>query len=69
VLYTDGLSEARNHDEEEYGKDRLQMMLNSFHELPTSSLVTRVVDDARNFAEGLPITDDLTLMALELVGH
>ena len=69
VLYTDGLSEARNHDEEEYGKDRLQMMLNQFHEHPTDSLLTQVVDDARKFAEGLPITDDLTLMAIELTGH
>ncbi len=69
LLYTDGLSETRNLAEVEYGKDRLQVMLNQAHQLPTRELVTRVVDDARDFAEGQPLTDDLTLMAIELVGH
>ena len=69
LLYTDGLSEARNSNDVEYGKDRLQLMLNQFHELPTQSLINQLLDDARTFAEGTPITDDLTLMAIEMVGH
>lgn len=68
-LYTDGLSETRNREEVEYGKDRLQLMLSESHELPTQALVTRVLDDAREFSEDQPLGDDLTLMAIELVGH
>jgi sigma-B regulation protein RsbU (phosphoserine phosphatase) len=69
LLYTDGLSETRDRNDTEYGKDRLQVMLNQLHALPTPALVTGLVEDARMFAEGLPLGDDLTLMAVELVGH
>ena len=69
LLYTDGLSEARNRDDVEYGKDRLQLMVNQLHGESTETLVKRVLDDAHLFAEGRPITDDLTVMAIEMVGH
>jgi len=69
LLYTDGLSERRNRADVEYGKDRLQLMLNQLHDLPTEVLVKQVLDDAQEFAEGMPVTDDLTLMAIEMVGH
>lgn len=69
LLYTDGLSETRNRNEIEYGKDRLHVMLSQLHELPTPTLVSRLVEDARVFADGLPLGDDLTLMAVELAGH
>ena len=67
LLYTDGLSEARDSNDVEYGKDRLQLILNQFHELPTQALINQVLDDARTFAQGIPISDDLTLMAIETV--
>jgi sigma-B regulation protein RsbU (phosphoserine phosphatase) len=69
LLYTDGLSEARNRNDVEYGKDRLQLILNQFHDSPTELLVKQVLDDAHLFAEGRPVTDDLTVMAIEMVGH
>jgi sigma-B regulation protein RsbU (phosphoserine phosphatase) len=69
LLYTDGLSEARNRSDVEYGKDRLQLILNQFHDSPTELLVKQVLDDAHLFAEGRPVTDDLTVMAIEMVGH
>jgi sigma-B regulation protein RsbU (phosphoserine phosphatase) len=69
LLYTDGLSETRNRNDVEYGKDRLQLNLNQLHDLPTGLLVKQVLDDAHLFAEGRPVTDDLTVMAIEMVGH
>jgi len=69
LLYTDGLSETRNRNDVEYGKDRLQLILNQFHDSPTALLVKQVLDDAHLFAEGRPVTDDLTVMAIEMVGH
>ena len=69
LLYTDGLSESRNRDDVEYGKDRLQLMVNQLHSESTEILVKRVLDDAHLFAEGRPVTDDLTVMAIEMAGH
>ena len=69
LLYTDGLSESRNRDDVEYGKDRLQLILNQLHSESTEVLVKTVLQDAHMFAQGTPVTDDLTLMAIEMVGH
>ena len=69
LLYTDGLSEARNQSDVEFGSARLHSALVESRDLPAERVVTRLIEDARSFAAGLPITDDLTVMALELVGH
>ena len=69
VLYTDGLSEARNSDDAEYGEGRLQSLLSESRELPASALIHRVLDNVREFSSGRHVTDDLTLMAIEMVGH
>ncbi|MEK6337262.1 MAG: SpoIIE family protein phosphatase [Acidobacteriota bacterium] len=69
VLYTDGLSEARNSDDTEYGEGRLQSLLSESRELPANALIQRVLDNVREFSSGRRVTDDLTLMAIEMVGH
>jgi len=69
VLYTDGLSEARNSDDAEYGEGRLQSLLSESRELPANALINRVLDNVREFSSGRHVTDDLTLMAIEMVGH
>ena len=68
-LYTDGLSEARNRANAEYGADRLQSFLRDSSRSPAATLVSRVLDDVRGFASGVPVSDDLTVMAIEMVGH
>jgi sigma-B regulation protein RsbU (phosphoserine phosphatase) len=69
LLYTDGLSEARNSHGVEYGGARLQSLLSESRQLPANALIQRVLDDVRTFSSGRPTSDDLTLMAIEMVGH
>ena len=69
LLYTDGLSEARDRTNEEYGHRRLNSFLAEASQPSASSVVSRLVEDARAFSSGLPIFDDLTVMAIEMVGH
>jgi len=68
LLYTDGLSEARNAATEEYG-DRLKNTLGVCADLQATKVVTRLVADMREFSSGNPLNDDLTVMAIEMVGH
>ena len=68
-LYTDGLSEARNRANTEYGADRLQSFLSDCSRSPAATLVSRVLENVRGFASGVPMSDDLTVMAIEMVGH
>jgi sigma-B regulation protein RsbU (phosphoserine phosphatase) len=68
LLYTDGLSEARDVSNEEYG-GRLHGFVSQCNELAASQLVNNLIDDMRQFSKGTSVTDDLTVMAIEMVGH
>lgn len=69
LLYTDGVSEARDLAGTEYGDARLTSMLAANLDLPAAALVAGLVEDVRGFAASQHTTDDLTVMAIEMVGH
>ncbi len=69
LLYTDGLSEARNSHDHEYGDVRLKSFLRDSLNVSTPVLLTNLLDDLRQFSLAPRVTDDLTIMAIESVGH
>src|SRR5437660_10221454 len=69
LLYTDGLSEARNQNNCEYGDGRLSACLGECQKLPAVALVKRLLEDVSEFSLARPRPDDLTVMAVEMVGH
>lgn len=69
LLYTDGLSEARDQHDHEFGDDRLTTLLGECHQLPALALVGRLLADVSEFSTARPRSDDLTVMAIEMVGH
>jgi len=66
LLYTDGVNEAFNPDEECYGNDRLIADLGPLSGFPARSLVEELFDKVRTFAAGAPQSDDITVLALHL---
>ena len=63
VLYSDGITEAVNADEQEYGLGRLA----EHAERPGASAVS-IIDDVRTFANGTGVRDDATVVFVG-VGH
>jgi sigma-B regulation protein RsbU (phosphoserine phosphatase) len=63
-LYTDGLSEATNPQEEEYGQGRIAALLQGLHSHTTSEVLDAAITDHGKFRAGRPKRDDLTLMAI-----
>src|SRR5580704_15440697 len=61
VFYSDGISEASNLEEEEYGLDRLVQHVSS----SGASAVT-VLDDVRAFANGVILSDDASVIFLKV---
>ena len=61
ALYTDGITEAFNDAEEEYGEHRLIEALRRQRELPSRDLLGSVVDDVRQFSPREQ-HDDITLI-------
>jgi phosphoserine phosphatase RsbU/P len=64
LLYTDGLTEARNVADEEYGEERLSNLAAERHAPQPRPLVDACLDDLSIFLSGAPLKDDLTLMAI-----
>jgi len=62
VLYTDGISEAENPAEEEWGEDALIGAARSCEDLAPLEIIQRIMDAADAFASGAPQHDDMTLV-------
>jgi sigma-B regulation protein RsbU (phosphoserine phosphatase) len=64
MLYTDGLNEAENPDEQEFGNDRLQELLCDAAELPAGKAVSLVLETITAFEAGAHATDDKTIVVM-----
>ena len=65
VLYTDGVTEAINEKEEDFGNDRLITVIQENRHLPVSEIIDCIKDAVIAFAGDQPQFDDITLMALK----
>ena len=65
VLFTDGVTEARNASGREFGEDRLQELLTSGHQLRAAELRDRIMAEVNEFSEG-EVYDDATLMVIRV---
>jgi sigma-B regulation protein RsbU (phosphoserine phosphatase) len=73
LLYSDGLSEARNAGGAMYGLDRIRALALAQAGLGPRQLIRSCLDDLDVFRAGVPTGDDLTIMAIrrepKLVAH
>jgi serine phosphatase RsbU (regulator of sigma subunit) len=63
LLYTDGVTEARNPRNETYGLGRLRALMGKCGP-EVESMGAEILGDVRRFADGRPPSDDLTLVAV-----
>ena len=62
VLYSDGVTECINGQEEEFGEDRFIDVLRRHREKPALAIVDAATNALREFAAGAPPADDITLV-------
>ena len=63
-VYTDGVTEAVNLEEEEFGMERLSALIGAGRDMPLKGLCERVLADVADFAADMPQYDDQTLLLL-----
>jgi serine phosphatase RsbU (regulator of sigma subunit) len=68
IMYTDGLTEALNPQEEEYGEDRLRELLVSVKPETARELVDILLKDVAVFENGEAHSDDLTTLVIHYKG-
>ena len=66
LLYTDGLNEAENRQQEQYGDDRIVEQLTSLSASSCRDIIETLKADADRFRDGAEQNDDLTMLALRL---
>ncbi|MCR4317306.1 MAG: SpoIIE family protein phosphatase [Planctomycetes bacterium] len=64
-IATDGVWEAMDKTDEEYGQERLQAVLRKAAEKPAEKVIDAVYDDVRAFCKEIPFRDDFTLVILK----
>ncbi len=67
VLYTDGITEMRNSEKEEYGRLRLQKLLIDNAGLNADEITEKIVKDVDNFRGEVPPHDDMTVLVLKRI--
>ncbi|MFC1580571.1 SpoIIE family protein phosphatase [Thermodesulfobacteriota bacterium] len=67
-LFTDGVTEATNTDEELFSEERLEKDLAELYEKPIHELINEVMVRIKAFAQGMPQADDITMMVLKYFG-
>lgn len=66
---TDGVTEAFNKENEEFGETRLSKIIENKNELTACELINYVFQNVQSFANGVEQSDDITCLALKYLKH
>ena len=67
VGFTDGISEAMNPQEEEWGEEKMMETIKSFYGATSNDMLHHLVEHADKFAAGAKQHDDMTLVVLRVI--
>ncbi|URA09765.1 SpoIIE family protein phosphatase [Thermospira aquatica] len=65
VVYSDGITECLNQNEEEFGIQRLKRIIQKYDYLSASEIRDKVLEEIQEFRGGADIYDDMTLLVLK----
>ena len=69
LLYTDGLNEAENRQQEQYGEDRIIQLMTSHASLSMRDIIEAIKADTDQFRDGAEQNDDLTILAFRITNR
>lgn len=66
IAFTDGVSEAHNPREEEFGEERLRQALRRFAHLPVSEITSKILEELKLWMADAEQFDDLTFLVVKV---
>jgi len=66
ILYTDGVTEAFDAGFNAFGEERLAVVAKKARDLPAAAIRDRIIAAIREFADGAPQSDDITLVVIRI---
>lgn len=67
VIYTDGMSEARNANGDVYGEQRIQKLIQEYAHKTAQEICSVIMDDVQKYSRGAEETDDRTMVVVKRV--
>jgi sigma-B regulation protein RsbU (phosphoserine phosphatase) len=67
VLYTDGVTEAVNLQNQEFGRERLETLIRQAEHMPLKEVIQKIRLSLEEFSEGKPLADDTTIVVSRIV--
>jgi len=64
LLYTDGVTETLNAEEDEFGVDRMMQSVRDSATNGAQAIVRKIIEDVRDFTGSVPQNDDITVIAI-----
>jgi len=65
VIFSDGITEAMNKEEEEFEEERLLNLLKKNKEKPSEELINIIIKEVNSYCEGQEQMDDMTLIIIK----
>jgi serine phosphatase RsbU (regulator of sigma subunit) len=69
LLYTDGITEAFNNEDEAFSEERLLSIVTSNHTMGSMQLVQKIEQEIKNFTKDAEQSDDITILAVTYNGN
>ena len=66
LLYTDGIIEAEDREDQFFGDNRLMQLLKTYHALPPQEIIDKILHQVRLFTGNDNFNDDVTLVIMRL---
>jgi len=67
LIYSDGLSEARNSDDDFFGELRVKNLLEKAQQNDASTIASTILNAVKNFTGDTPFSDDLSFIILKRI--
>lgn len=67
LIYSDGLSEARNSEDDFFGEERVKNLLEHNQQNDASSIARAILKNVQDFAGDTPFSDDLSFIVLKRI--
>ncbi len=67
VIFSDGITEAMNKEEEEFDEPRLLELLKANKDKSSEELIELIISEVNNFTKGQPQSDDMTIVIIKRV--
>jgi sigma-B regulation protein RsbU (phosphoserine phosphatase) len=66
LMFTDGITEAMDENENEFGEDNVAKILADYRTLEAASIIEKITDAVKEFVKDNPQSDDITLVAIKV---